>query len=134
MYLAERIVLKKGFHKEEYELADRAAPLAKLLYNAALFHVRQIFTGWDKEVRTENEKEVFDKLALLKRAYPELNVRRVISYNTLEKLMRVTDNPDLSFDRRFPAASASHPHLCFSASLINRRETPRFLRNLSSVF
>ena len=94
MYLAERIVLTKGIHKEEYELADCAAPLAKLLYNAALFHVRQIFTGWDKEVRTENEKEVFDKLALLKRAYPELNVRRVISYNALEKLMRVTDNPD----------------------------------------
>ena len=50
MYLAERIVLTKGIHKEEYELADRAAPLAKLLYNAALFHVRQIFTGWDKDV------------------------------------------------------------------------------------
>ena len=45
MYLAERIVLTKGIHKEEYDLADRAAPLAKLLYNAALFHVRQIFTG-----------------------------------------------------------------------------------------
>ena len=40
MFLAERIVLTKGIHKEEYELADRAAPLAKLLYNAALFHVR----------------------------------------------------------------------------------------------
>ena len=37
MYLVERIVLTKGIHKEEYELADCAAPLAKLLYNAALF-------------------------------------------------------------------------------------------------
>jgi hypothetical protein len=94
MYLAERIVLTKGIQKEEYELADRSAPLAKLLYNAALFRVRQTFTGWDKEIRTENEKEVFDELALLKKAYPKLNVRRVISYNALEKLMRVTDNPD----------------------------------------
>ena len=48
MYLAERIVLTKGIQKEEYELADRSAPLAKLLYNAALFRVRQTFTGWDK--------------------------------------------------------------------------------------
>ena len=56
MYLAERIVLTIVIHKEEYELADRAAPLAKLLDNAALSHVRLICTGWDKGGRTENEK------------------------------------------------------------------------------
>ena len=64
MYLAERIVLTKGIHKEEYKLADCAAPLAKLLYNAALFHVRQIFTGWDKEVRMEKAKDDKDIVVL----------------------------------------------------------------------
>ena len=94
MYLAERTVLTEGIHKQVFAMADRNARLAKLLYNAALFRMRQAFTGWDKAVRTENEKEVFRELDLLKKAYPGLGTGRVLSYRALEKLMRVTDNPD----------------------------------------
>ena len=94
MYLAERTVLTEGIHKQVFAMADRNARLAKLLYNAALFRMRQAFTGWDKAVRTENEKEVFRELDLLKKAYPGLVTGRVLSYRALEKLMRVTDNPD----------------------------------------
>ena len=94
MYLAERTVLTEGIHKQVFAMADRNARLAKLLYNAALFRMRQAFTGWDKAARTENEKEVFRELDLLKKAHPGLGTGRVLSYRALEKLMRVTDNPD----------------------------------------
>lgn len=94
MYLAERIVLTEKVHRQEYALAERGSRLAKQLYNAALFRMRQVFTGWDKDQRTANEQEVFAELDQLGRAYPKLNTGRVLSYRTLEKLMRVTHNPD----------------------------------------
>ncbi|MCQ2400474.1 MAG: transposase [Lachnospiraceae bacterium] len=67
--------------------------LAKNLYNAALFRVRQIFTAYGKDSLTENEREVMEEVKLMTEAgYPA--VGQVIGYNALEKLMRVTKNPD----------------------------------------
>ena len=77
-----------------YPYFDDLCRKSKLLYNAALFRVRNIFTGYDKEHRTENEVEVFQEVALLQRFYPNMHVRRVISYTHLEKMMRVTENAD----------------------------------------
>lgn len=77
-----------------YTYCDSNARLAKLLYNAALFRIRQIFTGYSKDARTENEAEVFAEVDLLQKVYPSIKVKHVISYNHLEKLMRVTENPD----------------------------------------
>lgn len=77
-----------------YPYFDDLCRKSKLLYNAALFRVRNIFTGYDKEHRTENEVEVFQEIALLQRSYPNMHVRRVISYTHLEKMMRVTENAD----------------------------------------
>lgn len=77
-----------------YDYCDSNARKAKLLYNAALFRIRQIFTGWDKDSHTDNEKEVFVEVDLLQQTYPSIKVKRVISYSHLEKLMRVTHNPD----------------------------------------
>lgn len=77
-----------------YNYCDSNAQKAKLLYNAALFRIRQIFTGWDKDSRTDNEKEVFAEVGLLQQTYPSIEVKRVISYCHLEKLMRVTHNLD----------------------------------------
>ena len=94
MYQAERILLTEGVHRQEYAFADRGTRLAKQLYNAALFRMRQTFTGWDKSSRTANEEEVFRELELLKQAYPKLKTGRVLSYRALEKLMRVSGNPD----------------------------------------
>ena len=94
MYLAERIILTKGVHGQACELADRHLRLARQLYNAALFRLRQTFTGWDKDARTENEREVFGELDFLKERYPKLKTGRVLTYGALEKLMRVTRNPD----------------------------------------
>lgn len=75
-----------------YPYFDDLCRKSKLLYNAALFRVRNIFTGYDKEHRTENEVEVFQEVALLQRSYPNMHVRRVISYTHLEKMMRVTES------------------------------------------
>ncbi len=94
MYRAERIVLSKKVHREEWELAQRGSVLAKQLYNAALFRIRQAFTGWEKDVRTPNEKVVFEELDTLRQAYPDLKAGKVLSYTVLEKLMRVTRNTD----------------------------------------
>ena len=94
MYLTDQTILSEGVHKPQYGFADRNSALSKNLYNAALFRLRQVFTGWDKTARTENEEEVFREIGLLKAGYPSIKVGRVLSYKALEKLMRVTGNPD----------------------------------------
>lgn len=76
-----------------YDYCDSYARLAKFLYNAALFRIRQIFTGYGKDSRTDNEEEVFAEVDLLQQTYPSIKVKRVISYSHLEKLLRVTCNP-----------------------------------------
>ena len=77
-----------------YRYCEGFGLLAKPLYNAALFRIRQVFTGWDKEARTDNEKEVFAEVYQLEKAYPSIRVQRVIRYSHLEKLLRVNRNPD----------------------------------------
>lgn len=52
-----------------YDYCDSNAQKAKLLYNAALFRIRQIFTGWDKDSRTDNEKEAFAEVTLLQQTF-----------------------------------------------------------------
>ena len=77
-----------------YDFAEKNSALAKNLYNAALFRIRQVFCGWDKTSRTDNEKEAFEEIETVRQAYPKFNVRRVLSYTALEKIMRITCNPD----------------------------------------
>lgn len=89
-----------------HEYLDNNAGKAKLLYNAALFRVRNTFTGHDKEHRTTNEQQVFDEIDRLHQAHPNINVRRVLSYKALEKMMRVTENPD--FFAGLPSHTAQH--------------------------
>ena len=47
------MILSEDNFKQIFAFADRNSRLAKLLYNAALFRIRQVFTGWDKEERTD---------------------------------------------------------------------------------
>ena len=77
-----------------YSYCDDFCRKAKLLYNAALFRIRNIFTGYEKEHRTDNEEDIFCEVHALQYVHPQIHVRKVISYNHLEKLMRVTENPD----------------------------------------
>ena len=93
-----------------YDYCDSNAHKAKLLYNAALFRIRQIFTGWDKDSHTDNEKEIFAEVDLLQQTYPSIKVKRVISYCHLEKLMRVTHNPDFFAGLPMQSAQAVVKH------------------------
>lgn len=61
-----------------YDYCDSNAQKAKLLYNAALFRIRQIFTGWDKDSHTDNEKEAFAEVTLLQQTYPSIKVKLAI--------------------------------------------------------
>lgn len=91
MYSTTSCVISKNsiLHKR----AAKDCRLANNLYNASLFRVRQIFTGWDKEKRTNHETEVFNEVKLLEETY-HIQVKHVVSYQHLEKLLRVTNNPD----------------------------------------
>lgn len=77
-----------------YDYCDDLSRKSKLLYNASLFRIRNIFTGYEKEHLTSNEAEVFGEVKLLHESYPDIHIQKVICYKHLEKLMRVTENPD----------------------------------------
>ena len=99
MYCIDRIIVKPS--DEIYPYLDKTAHQAKLLYNAALFRVRNHFTASGKTVLTANEQEVEDEISLLssKPGY-------VISAYSLQKLMVLTRNPD--YYSGIPAQTAQH--------------------------
>ena len=94
MYLADTTVLSKNKNPDVYERMEQDLLLSKNLYNAALFRIRQVFTGWEKEERTQNEEEVFRELRTMQAAYPKVKVGRVLSYRALDAVMRANNNPD----------------------------------------
>jgi len=76
-----------------YSYCEEQSRLAKNLYNAALFRIRQIFTASGKDHLTENEQEVMEEVRRMTEAgYPAPG--KVISYHQLDRLLRITENPD----------------------------------------
>lgn len=69
MKKAVPMILSEDNFKQIFAFADRNSRLAKLLYNAALFRIRQVFTGWNKEERTDLEKSVFAEIQCAKETY-----------------------------------------------------------------
>lgn len=95
MYFVRQFIVSRYRHLVLYPYFLDQAFLACNLYNASLFRIRQIFTGWDKPCLSDNEAEVFLEVEQLKYACPSIGkISRVISYCHLEKLMRATNNPD----------------------------------------
>ena len=95
MYKVDRTVISPTTQPELCDYLQRLGLLSNSLYNASLFRVRQIFTGWDKQNRTDNEVEAFNEIDALGKSFPNyIPQRKVISYHQLEKLMRATNNPD----------------------------------------
>ena len=94
MKKAVPMILSEDNFKQIFAFADRNSRLAKLLYNAALFRIRQVFTGWDKEERTDLEKSVFAEIQCAKETYKGFTCRRVLSYKALDKILRANKNPD----------------------------------------
>ena len=54
MYLADTTVLSKEKYPEIFDQMEKNLRLSKNLYNAALFRIRQVFTGWEKEARADS--------------------------------------------------------------------------------
>ena len=106
MYRIDRICVNTQ-HKM-FPYFDKLAHKAKNLYNASLFRIRNTFTAHGKTSLTSNEKEVLDELALLKGQKDY----RVLGYVMLERLMRVTRNPDFFADLPMQAAQATVKHAC----------------------
>ena len=48
MKKAVPMILSEDNFKQIFAFAEQYSKLAKALYNAALFRIRQVFTGWDK--------------------------------------------------------------------------------------
>lgn len=56
------MILSENNFRQIFAFADEYSRLAKSLYNAVLFRIRQVFTGWDKgEKRTKLEQSIFDE-------------------------------------------------------------------------
>lgn len=99
------IISEKNF-PQVFSFAETNSVLAKNLYNAALFRLRQVFTGWDKPHRSENEQQVFAEIETAEQVCPGLKVRRVLTYHALEKILRANRNPD--FFSGLPMQTAQH--------------------------
>ena len=106
MYRTDRIYVSK--QHEMFPYFDGLAHKAKNLYNASLFRIRNTFTAHDKVNVTSNEKEVLDELALLKGQ----KTYRVLGYEVLQRLMRVTQNPDFFAGLPMQSAQATVKHAC----------------------
>lgn len=106
MYRTDRIYISK--QHEMFPYFDGLAHKAKNLYNASLFRIRNTFTAHDKVNVTSNEKEVLDELALLKGQ----KTYRVLGYGVLQRLMRVTQNPDFFAGLPMQSAQATVKHAC----------------------
>mgnify|MGYP003166988507 FL=1 len=95
MKKAVPMILSEDNFKQIFAFAEQYSKLAKALYNAALFRIRQVFTGWDKgDNRTPLEQSVFDEIECAKEAYGNFSCRRVLSYPSLDKILRANRNPD----------------------------------------
>ena len=88
------MVISKESFEQIFTFAEDNSALAKNLYNAALFRIRQVFTGWNKTKRTDLEQLVFDELKQTEAVYKSFKPRHVLSYAALDKIMRATGNPD----------------------------------------
>ena len=100
MYRTDRIRIDQKH--ELYSYLDDFARKAKCLHNASLFRIRNAFTAHSKKTLTANETEVQNELALLKGQ----KTYYVLGYGVLQKLMRVTSNPD--FFSGLPMQTAQH--------------------------
>lgn len=106
MYCVGRNIVNKHKQPELHELFSSYSGLAKNLSNAALFRLRQNYTARSKASLTENEREVLSEIEATVTATGKARPKAVISYAFLEKLMRVTNNPD--YFAGLPMQTAQH--------------------------
>lgn len=106
MYSVSRTVVKLKDYPELFHFFGEMGVLATNLYNAGLFRVRQNFTMHGKESLQPLEEEVRQEILRTVNAKKLGMPKRCMSYLFLEKLMRITWNPD--FFAGLPMQSAQH--------------------------
>ena len=94
MYRVSRTVVKQTEYPELTALFIKCGVLSTNLYNAGLFRVRQNFTMHGKETLQPLEQEVKREIERTVQEKHLGNPGRCLPYLFLEKLMRVTKNPD----------------------------------------
>ena len=121
MLNAWNVLVSQSNYPDLYQIYDKDSMLAKNLYNAAMFRIRQTFTGWDKTSRTDHENEVFEEIRITKQTYPGLKIKRVLS----QWIGGYCGRPCIGTDRLLC-------HICMASALTvkpdrsnrNRRDTP----------
>ena len=94
MYQVTRTVIKKTEYPEYCSYFSALGMLSTNLYNAGLFRVRQNFTICGKEHPSDLELQVQKEIELTVKEKHTKKPKSCLSYEFLEKLMRVTENPD----------------------------------------
>ena len=93
MYKSVQMYITKQSNPVFFDYFYQNACLAKNLYNASLYRVRQTFTASKKTSLTTNEQEVANEQALVCKTLG-CKPQTVLTYHRLEKMMRQTNNPD----------------------------------------
>lgn len=94
MYCVSKTQINKVNYPNLYAYLWKCCELSKNLYNASLYRIRQNYTLQEKDSLSDNEKEV---LAEIDKTIEASSFKRPgynITYEFLEKLMRVNENPD----------------------------------------
>ncbi|WP_368191675.1 hypothetical protein [Blautia sp. 1033sp1_1033st1_G9_1033SCRN_220408] len=105
MYRVSKTLISKRRYPELHAYFNGYALLARNLYNAALFRLRQNFTMKGKEHLSANEQQVLDEIQLTMKVKKLGKPGRYLSYSFLEKMVRATGNPDF-----FLPGSRCSPH------------------------
>ena len=94
LYGASKYIISHDRQPGLWDYSHKNTTLSKNLKNAATFRIRQCFTARGKDKLTDNEQQVMDEIKATADATGRKRPKSVMSYGFLEKLMRVTHNPD----------------------------------------
>lgn len=94
MYRVSKTLISKRRYPELHTYFNGYALLARNLYNAALFRLRQNFTMKGKDTLSANEQQVLDEIRLAMEVKNLGKPGRYLTYSFLEKMMRTAGNPD----------------------------------------
>lgn len=112
MYQVTRTLIKKTEYPEYCSYFSALGVLATNLYNAGLFRLRQNFTIRGKENPSKLELQVQDEIKFTVDTLHTKTPKSRLSYLFMEKLMRVTENPDFFADLPKQLAQNVLKHAC----------------------
>ena len=94
MYSVVKFHIKENRYPRLFEYCTEMSAKSKRLRNAALFRIRQWYTAYGKDQVQRNQQDVIDEVLLTMKLSGREKPGIVIPYGFLERLMRITKNPD----------------------------------------